>query len=188
LAGGPPGAGRQGAEAGEYRYVDVHGAGAQRSDPKAGDPAQFPHGRGPQGDVIRINNHVRLVRGGDAVKRPETAQWVPAPSPAGMPEAGAPPGEPGPGGQRITASPIVTALDLNGDGIIDAEELAKAAEALKKLDKNGDGKITPEEYRPQRSGAPGMPGMRGNGFRPGGPGGPGNPGGGGPPPRPPLER
>lgn len=47
---------------GEYRLLDVHGAGAQRSDPKAGDPQQFPHGRGPQGDVIRIDNYVRLVR------------------------------------------------------------------------------------------------------------------------------
>ncbi len=62
--GGPPGAGPQGANAGDYQYVDVHGAGAQRSDPKAGDPAMFPHGRGPQGDVIRIYNYVRLVRGG----------------------------------------------------------------------------------------------------------------------------
>ena len=47
---------------GEFRLVDVHGAGAQRSDPKAGDPAAFPHGRGPQGDVIRIYNYVRCVR------------------------------------------------------------------------------------------------------------------------------
>ena len=54
----------QGTDAGDYRYVDVHGAGSQRSDPKAGDPAMFPHGRGPQGDVIRIYNYVRLVRGG----------------------------------------------------------------------------------------------------------------------------
>jgi hypothetical protein len=61
---GPPGAGPQGAQAGDYHYVNVHGAGAQRSDPKAGDPAMFPHGRGPQGDVIRICNYVRLVRGG----------------------------------------------------------------------------------------------------------------------------
>lgn len=44
------------------RWVDVHGAGSQRSDPKAGDPADFPTGRGPQGDAIRIYNHVRLVR------------------------------------------------------------------------------------------------------------------------------
>lgn len=43
-------------------WVDVHGAGAQRSDPKIGDPGQFPEGRGPQGDAIRIFNYVRLVR------------------------------------------------------------------------------------------------------------------------------
>jgi Protein of unknown function (DUF1566) len=49
---------------GEYRLLDVHGAGAQRSDPKACDPAAFPHGRGPQGDVIRIYNFVRCVRAG----------------------------------------------------------------------------------------------------------------------------
>lgn len=43
-------------------WVDIHGAGAQRSDPKAGDPADYPWGRGPQGDAIRIYNFVRLVR------------------------------------------------------------------------------------------------------------------------------
>ena len=62
--GGPPGAGPPGKDGGDYHFVDVHGAGAQRSDPKVGDPAMFPHGRGPQGDVIRIYNYVRLVRGG----------------------------------------------------------------------------------------------------------------------------
>ena len=44
------------------RWIDVHGAGAQRSDPKSGDPADYPTGRGPQGDAIRIYNDVRLVR------------------------------------------------------------------------------------------------------------------------------
>jgi hypothetical protein len=44
------------------KWMDVHGAGAQRSDPKAGDPKAFPQGRGPQGDAIRIYNYVRLVR------------------------------------------------------------------------------------------------------------------------------
>lgn len=43
-------------------WTDVHGAGAQRSDPKTGDPEAFPNGFGPQGDAIRILNHVRLVR------------------------------------------------------------------------------------------------------------------------------
>jgi len=43
-------------------WGDVHGAGAQRSDPKVGDATQFVNGRGPQGDAIRIQNFVRLVR------------------------------------------------------------------------------------------------------------------------------
>ena len=53
----PPGSG-------DVQLMDVHGAGAQRSDPKSGDPAAFPVGHGPQGDVIAIFNHVRCVRGG----------------------------------------------------------------------------------------------------------------------------
>ncbi|MCB2204583.1 DUF1566 domain-containing protein [bacterium] len=48
-----------------YVLMDVHGAGAQRSDPKTGDPANFPYGHGPQGDVVRIYNYVRMVRGGN---------------------------------------------------------------------------------------------------------------------------
>ena len=43
-------------------WQDVHGAGAQRSDPKSGDPANWPTGHGPQGDAIRIYNYVRCVR------------------------------------------------------------------------------------------------------------------------------
>jgi len=50
-------------------WMDVHGAGAQRSDPKSGDQANYPHGRGPQGDAIRIYNYVRCVRGGIAQPR-----------------------------------------------------------------------------------------------------------------------
>ncbi|HWQ67845.1 MAG TPA: DUF1566 domain-containing protein [Methanospirillum sp.] len=44
------------------KWQDVHGAGAQRSDPKIGTAADYPQGRGPQGDAIRILNYVRLVR------------------------------------------------------------------------------------------------------------------------------
>jgi hypothetical protein len=54
---------------GQYMLMDVHGAGSQRSDPKSGDPSRFPHGRGPQGDAIRIYNFVRCVRGGTAELR-----------------------------------------------------------------------------------------------------------------------
>jgi len=47
-------------------WIDVHGAGSQKSDLMSGNPTNFPNGRGPQGDAIRINNFVRLVR--DAIK------------------------------------------------------------------------------------------------------------------------
>lgn len=45
-------------------WMDVHGAGAQRSDPKSGDPGDYPTGHGPQGDAIRIYNYARCVRAG----------------------------------------------------------------------------------------------------------------------------
>jgi len=69
------------------------------------------------------------------------------------------PGGPGgagavPGGFPLP--PIIRALDANGDGIIDATELANAPAALRKLDRNGDGNLTPDEYR-------------GGDFPPGGP-------------------
>lgn len=44
--------------------MDVHGAGAQRSDQKSGDPSQLPVGEGPQGDVQSIYNLARCARGG----------------------------------------------------------------------------------------------------------------------------
>ena len=43
-------------------WMDVHGAGAQRSDPKVGDPSDYPNGNGPQGDSIHIYNFARCVR------------------------------------------------------------------------------------------------------------------------------
>lgn len=47
----------------DVNIIDVHGAGCQRSDPKSGDPGDYPNaGNGPQGDVRRVFNHVRLVR------------------------------------------------------------------------------------------------------------------------------
>jgi hypothetical protein len=47
-------------------WQDVHGAGAQRSDPKEGDASDWPTGNGPQGDAIRIFNFVRPVRDAEA--------------------------------------------------------------------------------------------------------------------------
>ena len=57
----PPG-GQQDFNSGNYQLFDVHGAGAQRSDPKSGNASAYPHGLGPQGDVVRIYNYIRCVR------------------------------------------------------------------------------------------------------------------------------
>jgi len=50
-------------------WLDAHGAGAQRSDPKGGNLSSYTHvGNGyysaqaPQGDAVRIYNYARLVR------------------------------------------------------------------------------------------------------------------------------
>jgi hypothetical protein len=51
----PPGSG-------SYVLLNVHGAGAQRSDPKSGIASAYPNGHGPQGDVVRVENYVRCVR------------------------------------------------------------------------------------------------------------------------------
>ncbi len=84
--------------------------------------------------------------------------------------------------------PIIAALDLNKDGVIEAEEIAKASESLKKLDKNGDGKLTPDEFRPPRLGGPGgFQGPGGDGRR-AGPDGQGGMGGERLPQRPPPEQ
>jgi len=42
--------------------MDVHGAGAQRSDPKSGTANNYPEYFGPQGDVRYVYNAVRCVR------------------------------------------------------------------------------------------------------------------------------
>jgi hypothetical protein len=82
---------------GDYRLMDVHGAGAQRSDPKSGDAADWPYGHGPQGDVIRIDNHVRVVRDLNEDDTPTstptptpTSTEVPSSTATGMPTATVP--------------------------------------------------------------------------------------------------
>lgn len=72
---------------------------------------------------------------------------------------------------------IVKALDANGDGVIDAAEIANASAALLTLDKNGDGKLTRDEYIGKRPARPLQDDM-GGGNEAGGPppdGGPAGP-------------
>jgi len=112
---------------GEYTLMDVHGAGSQRSDPKVGDASEFPHGRGPQGDVIRIENMVRCVRGGDVEKVDGASRSVPDAK------------EPAP------PSRFMKHEDRNGDGKVSKDEFRGPDEHFGHLDKDGDGYISEEE-------------------------------------------
>jgi hypothetical protein len=152
----------------------------------------------------------KLDKNGDGQLTPDE-YMPPLPGTPGGPPAleGQPPspdgtGPNGLGGGSTNHPPvplIVAALDLNGDGIIDANEIAQAAESLKKLDKNGDGKLTPDEFHPRHPGGPGGPGAtgrrapgqgpgeyggQGDHPRPGGP--PPDDGGNSPPPAPPGDQ
>mmetsp|Transcript_19533 Transcript_19533/g.29681 ORF Transcript_19533/g.29681 Transcript_19533/m.29681 type:complete len:632 (+) Transcript_19533:60-1955(+) len=83
------------------QYLDVHGAGVQRSDPKSGETPDPTEATSPQGDIIRIFNFVRCVRGGSNIQVTESAElddrisvtFNVVPTPA-FPDI--PPGPPGP--------------------------------------------------------------------------------------------
>jgi hypothetical protein len=70
--------------------------------------------------------------------------------PSGTGGQGGPPpfGGSGSGMGRPPGIPILTALDGNGDGTLDADEIASAPATLKTLDSNGDGKLTRDELMP----------------------------------------
>lgn len=89
------------------------------------------------------------------VSRAQDAGGPPPPPDGACPQGG--------GERKHPAPPLIVVLDANADGVIDAAEIANAAESLKKLDKNGDGKLTQEETRPPRP-----PGESGGGKHQGG--------------------
>jgi hypothetical protein len=161
---------------GEYNLLDVHGAGSQRSDPKAGDPSQFPRGRGPQGDVIAIYNMVRPVRGGKARIRksgPELAPTPPGRRFGGMrPDGPTGPGRMGPGGIRPEGPMggnrpgFVSRLDRDGDGKVSRQEFDGPADAFDHLDANQDGYLNDSESPAQRGMGPQQGRRPGMGLRP----------------------
>jgi hypothetical protein len=104
------------------------------------------------------------------------AQPPDGPPPRGGP--GRPAGPRGAGGSMGMAGPgpLMDAVDKDHDGVISAEEIRKAPEALKALDCDHNGRIDRSEMRPamaDRAGRNGPAARRGQGgFGPGGPDGP----------------
>jgi hypothetical protein len=143
--------------------IDVHGAGAQRSDPKTGS-ARIGHG--PQGDAQRSLNFVRCVRGGvakfaitPAPISPDTSKYPLTirvsgqsyrPEKISIPPAGLrPPSEPdepdrsrsGGGG----AKGFIRHLDRNHDGKVSRTEFDGPADGFDEFDRNHDGYISADE-------------------------------------------
>ncbi len=51
-------------------WIDIHGAGCQRSDPKYDDGTDYSDGHGPQADAVYVYNYVRPVRYDETVTNP----------------------------------------------------------------------------------------------------------------------
>ena len=91
--------------------MDVHGAGAQRSDPKTGSASDYPTGHGPQGDAIRIENYVRCVTGGTDSNVQVGGAVDNTPLTQEQPPAGQAPQGQGQGSQQGGGQPPQEALD-----------------------------------------------------------------------------
>jgi hypothetical protein len=79
-----------------------------------------------------------------------SAASLQAKPPADAPGHPQPPPEAGCDLQRPPPSPLLVVLDTNHDGVISADEIANASQALLALDRNGDGQIDQEEMLPPR--------------------------------------
>ncbi len=128
------------------RIMDVHGAGAQRSDPKTGSATS----RGPQGDMVRVKNYIRLVRGGsvktsnrtlsvDKSKYPYNVTVSQGNSQGGQRDSR------GPSGSAPGGSAFVQRLDKNGDGKISRSEFDGPPDRFDYHDSNKDGYLSQDE-------------------------------------------
>jgi len=144
------------------RWMDVHGAGCQRSDTKSGDESTLPKGHGPQGDAQRINNYVRLVRGGTSESRTTGPAVAVQPTSRQSEQSGRPGesrggdrhGDTRPGGRSGDTGSgghpggFVSRLDRDGDGRVSRQEFDGPSHHFPTLDKNNDGYLTESEAPP----------------------------------------
>ncbi|MFA6961331.1 MAG: DUF1566 domain-containing protein [Opitutaceae bacterium] len=143
--------------------MDVHGAGAQRSDPKTGS-AHIGHG--PQGDAQRILNFVRCVRGGvakltvtpvntttDSSRYPLTIRvsgqsYLPEKislPPGGLRPPTAPDAPDRSGNAASSRAGFIQHLDRDHDGKISRSEFDGPPDGFDHFDRNHDGFISSDE-------------------------------------------
>ncbi len=146
------------------RTMDVHGAGAQRSDPKTGKSGI---GHGPQGDARHSKNPVRLVRGGNVSVAVQSAYADRSRYPfvvkvdKGYEAIGSGSGGQGFNGQaggssQFGSNPLgsgtgqdrpgfVSRLDRDGDNRVSKSEFDGPSQHFSRLDRNNDGYLTEDE-------------------------------------------
>ncbi len=125
------------------RWQDVHGAGAQRSDPKEYQGHDYPNGHSPQGDAIRYDNYARCVRAGDVqqVLQPalnERATKTYSLAAETRPEM---PAQTPPAPLNVQQH-----FDVNGDGLLSYDEVkGPLKNHFYQLDSNQDGYLSADE-------------------------------------------
>lgn len=120
------------------KIMDVHGAGSQRSDPKIGSPMS----RGPQGDMIRVNNYVRCVRGGVLSLLNDSA-------PKDIATYSTLKNKKNTVSSSSRKNRFIIREDKNMDGKVSRSEFGGPSNHFNHFDKNNDGYIS-EEEAPQR--------------------------------------
>ncbi|MCP4179772.1 MAG: DUF1566 domain-containing protein [bacterium] len=127
------------------KIMDVHGAGAQRSDPKTGSKTF----RGPQGDAIRVYNFIRCVRGGSVKKRIRAPYLdknkYPNKIRVEQNNNTSNSSTKRKSNMNTGRNNFVSRLDKNGDGKVSKYEFGGPKNRFSHHDTNNDGYITKEE-------------------------------------------
>ncbi|WP_375748567.1 DUF1566 domain-containing protein [Vibrio sp. HN007] len=142
-------------------WMDVHGAGSQRSDPKVDDGKDYSQGHGPQGDAVRTDNYVRCVTDGDTsfVQDPVTniresktytltgneagTSSKPKRSNNSLPQMG---NDRQMSSGRPSSDQLIDKMDRNGDGKLSkAEVKGPLARDFDRFDRNNDGYLEASE-------------------------------------------
>ncbi len=126
--------------------MDVHGSGSQRSDPKTGKPMS----RGPQGDMVRVNNYVRCVRGGSVrlatgTNKENISNYSNSTNRFPVSQLRSSKGSQDRSRSSLSKNQFVTREDKNGDGKVSRSEFGGPSQHFSHFDKNNDGYITADE-------------------------------------------
>ena len=127
-------------------WLDVHGAGAQRSDPKIDNGRDYSQGFGPQGDAIRFNNYVRCVTDSNTVfnVQPTVVERESMQFTLTGDEASTNPTNPSK--QDNTVRDPFTKMDRNKDGKLSQDEVEGPLKRnFDRLDSNHDNYLTRSE-------------------------------------------